>query len=308
MNRRDFGLAALALSGAAVGKPSIAGAQGPILRGLEDIEGDAIAELAYFIGEECYVFGFPLVMMDASNRILTATAKAGDYSAPYNQLLRMPGFVPPDFKTVVRVSVNALWSGGVFDLEKEPLVFSYPESDGRYFVIQLLNMWTDELKARRCSGRMACPVRRRGASAWVVSARSTVTASFRICRSSTTFWNFSQTCGGTRFIPRVRLNGSLGGQWLMTGEMFFAGPSGSGGCTVSIRCRIVGPKPAEVQQVHPSIAHSTAATTEGNSSSSPSPVVLTMRPPWSTTTGVAASRRSLTARAVPASSSPMRRE
>ena len=36
-----------------------------------------------------------------------------------------------------------VWSGGVFDLEKEPLV-SYHESDGRYFVVQLLNMWTDD--------------------------------------------------------------------------------------------------------------------------------------------------------------------
>jgi len=56
------------------------------------------------------------------------------------------------------------------------------------------------------------------------------------------------------------------------------------------------------------IAHSTAATTEENSISSPSPVVLTMRPPLLTTSGAAASRCSRTARAVPASSSPMRRE
>jgi hypothetical protein len=35
------------------------------------------------------------------------------------------------------------------------------------------------------------------------------------------------------------------------------------------------------------------------------PVVLTMRPPWLATIGAAASRRSRTARAVPASSSPI---
>ena len=38
------------------------------------------------------------------------------------------------------------------------------------------------------------------------------------------------------------------------------------------------------------MAHSTAATTEGNSSGTPSPVVLTIRPPWSATIGRAASR------------------
>jgi hypothetical protein len=46
------------------------------------------------LGMECYAFGFPLVLMDASNRTITATPNAGEYSAPYNQLLRMPGFVP----------------------------------------------------------------------------------------------------------------------------------------------------------------------------------------------------------------------
>ena len=38
------------------------------------------------------------------------------------------------------------------------------------------------------------------------------------------------------------------------------------------------------------IAHSTASTTEGNSSSNPSPMVLTMRPPRPATIGSAASR------------------
>src|SRR5271165_4829476 len=49
------------------------------------------------------------------------------------------------------------------------------------------------------------------------------------------------------------------------------------------------------------IAHSTAATMEGNSSSTPSPVVLTMRPLKLATIGRATSRCSRTARTVPIS-------
>ena len=59
-------------------------------------------------------------------------------------------------------------------------------------------------------------------------------------------------------------------------------------------------------QSHASMGPS--ATMEGNSSRMPSPVVLTMRPPRPAIIGRAASRCSLTARAVPASSSPIRRE
>ena len=49
----------------------------------------------------------------------------------------------------------------------------------------------------------------------------------------------------------------------------------------------------------------TAATTEANSISIPSPIVLKTRPPCAATIGAAASRRSRTIFAVPASSSPM---
>jgi hypothetical protein len=144
LRRRDFGLGALALGAAALTGPGPAAAQGPAGRKLEEIKGDAEAELAYVLGLECYAYGFPLVMMDATNRIVTAVTKAGDYKAPMNQLLKMPGFVPPDYKDVVRISVSSVWSGGVFDLDQEPVIFSYPESDGRYFVVQLMNMWTDD--------------------------------------------------------------------------------------------------------------------------------------------------------------------
>lgn len=143
-SRRDFGVAGLALGLAALTELTASAAQESVVRALKDIEGDTLAELAYVLGLEAYLYGFPLVMMDATNRIVTAVPKAGAYNAPMNQLLKMPGFVPPDYKDVVRISVNSVWSGGVFDVGQEPTVFSYPESDGRYFVVQLLNMWTDD--------------------------------------------------------------------------------------------------------------------------------------------------------------------
>jgi hypothetical protein len=156
LRRRDFGSAALGLGVGALLKPTLAAAQGPVIRALKDVEGDAMSELAYLLGMEAYVYGFPLVLMDLTNRVLTATPKAGEYSAPFNQIFRMPGFVSPDFKIVVRVSVNSVWSAGILDLDKEPLVFSYPDSDGRYFVIQLMNNWTDDFASvgtRTSSGR-----------------------------------------------------------------------------------------------------------------------------------------------------------
>jgi hypothetical protein len=99
---------------------------------------------AYIVGMEEYVYGYPLVMMDVTREVLTAAPTTGEYAAPINQFARLRTYVSPDFKNVVRISVNSLWSHGFLDLESEPMVVSVPDMDGRYIVVQGLNMWTDD--------------------------------------------------------------------------------------------------------------------------------------------------------------------
>ncbi len=145
IHRRDLGLGALAL-GAAATLPGSSTAQtraeelGQFLKGelgdLKDLKDDVKEEIAYLLGMECYVYGFPLVMMDVTNGVITATSKSGEYKAPINQFGRMKGYVSPDFKDVVRISVNSVWSFAVLDLDKEPLVASHPDTKGRYIVLQ----------------------------------------------------------------------------------------------------------------------------------------------------------------------------
>jgi len=101
-------------------------------------------EIAYIRGLQAYVYGFPLVLMDVTNGVLTATPKSGQYSAPINQFMRVRTFVNPDFDNVVRISRNSLWSVAVLDLDREPMVLSFPDTKGRYFVMQAMNMWTDD--------------------------------------------------------------------------------------------------------------------------------------------------------------------
>lgn len=101
-------------------------------------------EAAYVYGMEEYVYGFPLVLMDVTKDVVTATAKTEEYKAPMNQFGRIRTYVNPDFKDIVRISVNSLWSHAFLDLDKEPMVVSIPDTKGRYLVMQALNMWTDD--------------------------------------------------------------------------------------------------------------------------------------------------------------------
>ena len=100
---------------------------------------------AYIRGMESWVYGYPLVMMDVTRDVLTAAPAPNDEgtAAPINQLAKMPHYVSPDFKNVVRISLNSLWTTGWVDLEQEPIVLSVPDTKDRYYVFSIMNMWTD---------------------------------------------------------------------------------------------------------------------------------------------------------------------
>jgi len=154
LSRRDLGLAALtfgACGSATALMPRQSAAQGLVEKlktevtgDLKDLSDDVREEVSYVYGMEAYVFGFPLVIMDVTRAVTTAASESGQYSAPINQFARMRTYVDPDFKNVVRISRNSLWSFAFLDLEKEPFVYSQPNTRGRYIVMQVLNMWTDD--------------------------------------------------------------------------------------------------------------------------------------------------------------------
>jgi hypothetical protein len=108
--------------------------------------GERVKEkVAYVVGMEAYVYGYPLVMMDVTREVTTAAATSGEYSAPINQFARIRSYVSPDFKNVVRISVNSLWSFGFVDLDAEPMIVSPPDMGSTYIVMQAVNMWTDDV-------------------------------------------------------------------------------------------------------------------------------------------------------------------
>ena len=111
--------------------------------GCQKAEEKVKQEVAELVGMEEYVYGFPLVIMDATRQVVTAVPKAGEYYAPINQLLRMRSYVNPDYKVVVRISRNSLWSGGVMDVGTEPMIVSIPDCKDVPLAVRWLNHWTD---------------------------------------------------------------------------------------------------------------------------------------------------------------------
>lgn len=106
---------------------------------------EAISEAeAHAIGVEAYIYFYPLISMDVTREQLTNTeAKAGAIGGPPNRFNNIPEFPTADMKVVVRPNFDTLYSSAWLDLTKEPVVVSAPDTQGRYYLLPMLDMWTD---------------------------------------------------------------------------------------------------------------------------------------------------------------------
>ena len=85
--------------------------------------------------------------MDITRRVGTnveefTEGKAGFY-APMNSFCHVRKFPPAEFKDIVRPNFDTLYSTAWMDLTNEPMILTAPDTKGRYYMLPLLDMWSD---------------------------------------------------------------------------------------------------------------------------------------------------------------------
>ncbi len=124
----------LALGTAAAQAPSPTGVQAVPLSEQE----------AHEIAVNAYLYLYPLVTMDLTRRQMTniPAGKEPGFGPP-NTFHNISAYPSADVKVVVRPNFDTLYSIAWLDLGKEPVVVSVPDTRGRYYLLPMLDMWTN---------------------------------------------------------------------------------------------------------------------------------------------------------------------
>ena len=106
---------------------------------------------------DAYVYGYSLVTMDMTRRQLTNVAAPDATHAPMGQVLRIRTYPPVDMHTVTAPNADTLYTTAWMDVSKEPWILSVPDMGDRYYLLPMLDGWTDvfQVPGKRTTGDKA---------------------------------------------------------------------------------------------------------------------------------------------------------
>ncbi|MFG3093081.1 DUF1254 domain-containing protein [Streptomyces antibioticus] len=94
---------------------------------------------------EAWLYGYPLVTAAVTKRSMTAVPARDDgrRKAPVNQFCYMRSTPDASFTEVVSPNADTLYSSAWLDLSDEPLVLSLPEFGDRFWMVPILDAWSN---------------------------------------------------------------------------------------------------------------------------------------------------------------------
>jgi hypothetical protein len=115
------------------------------------------ADQAAAIGTDAYIYGYPLVTVEITRRVVTNAARPVGLHAPMGQFASAREYPTAAFKDVTAPNADTLYSSAFLDLSKEPYILSIPDAKGRYYLMPMLDGWTTvfQVPGKRTTGTKA---------------------------------------------------------------------------------------------------------------------------------------------------------
>ena len=123
---------------------------GPLLGAVEGGED-------FWLATDAYVFGYPLVTMEMTRRVMTNMASVEGTRGPMGQFVKLRTYPDASFRDVTAPNADTLYTTAWIDVGDEPWVLSIPDMKDRYFLFPMLDGWTNvfQVPGKRTTGTKA---------------------------------------------------------------------------------------------------------------------------------------------------------
>jgi hypothetical protein len=120
---------------------------GPLARGIEGGE-------EFWLATDAYIYGYPLVTMEMTRRVITNVASVAGTRGPMGQFIKLRQYPDASFRDVTAPNADTLYTVAWLDVGKEPWILSIPDMKDRYFLVPLLDGWTNvfQVPGKRTTG------------------------------------------------------------------------------------------------------------------------------------------------------------
>ncbi len=148
ITRRTAAIGGLSvLAGSAMSKT----ARAEFGEGLRDI-GEGLDD--FVVAQDAYIYGYPLVTMEMTRRVITNAASVEGTHGPMGQLIKLRQYPDASFRDVTAPNADTLYTTAFIDVGQEPWVLSIPDMKDRYYLFPMLDGWTDvfQVPGKRTTG------------------------------------------------------------------------------------------------------------------------------------------------------------
>jgi hypothetical protein len=108
----------------------------------------------FWLATDAYVYGYPLVTMEMTRRIITNVAQVEGTRGPMGHVIKLRQYPDASFKDVTAPNADTLYTTAWIDVGDEPWVLSLPDMKGRYALFPMLDGWTNvfQVPGKRTTG------------------------------------------------------------------------------------------------------------------------------------------------------------
>jgi hypothetical protein len=98
-------------------------------------------EEARSIAEEAYIYGYSLISVEMSRKVITNVESPATTRAPMGQFANLREYPTAAFRDVTAPNADTLYSNAFIDVSKEPWIVSWPDMGDRYYVWEFYDAW-----------------------------------------------------------------------------------------------------------------------------------------------------------------------